>query len=259
MTGGDVQVLVVGEDGECFAEAVLKAEGWAVTSATTDDALDSLQRQQPDVVVLQLERFGVGLELCRAVRTRSRVPVMLVSRSSAEDDIVAGLRCGADALVVEGIGPREFVARLRALLRRAPRTSPREPVDTIAVGPLLLNRAKREVSIDGRQVTLPRREFDILEMLMRDVDRTVTRAALRRQLWGASRDSRTIDVQVRRLRRRLAAVEGGRRIVTVRGVGYRFTSELVPPTPDDVDLEIDLTEPSDAVAAESPPVDVRPS
>ncbi len=100
---------------------------------------------------------------------------------------------------------------------------------------------------------LPRREFDILEMLMQSADLVVTRTALRRQLWALSRDSRTLDVQVRRLRARLAAVEGARRIVTVRGVGYRFSSELLPAAPT-ADVEIDLTAARLSKLAEAEPI-----
>jgi two-component system response regulator RegX3 len=176
---------------------------------------------------------------------------MIVSRSSAEEDVVAGLRSGADALVVDGVGAREFVARIRALLRRTPPTAREEP-DAITVGPVVLNRATRQVLVDGTPIAVPRREFDILDVLMRAVDRTVTRDSLRRQLWGTARDSRTLDVQVRRLRARLAAAEGQRRIVTVRGVGYRFSSapEPVDSTLDSV--EITLAPPAPELASAHP-------
>ena len=245
-----MQILIVGED-TSDVRAALEAEGWAVTTATGTEALSCVRREQPDAVVLQLERFGRGLEVCVTLRKHSRVPVMALSRSNAEDDVVAGFRCGADALVVEGIGNRELVARLRALLRRVPRRARHEPVDVVAVGHVELNRATRQVWVQGQPVALPRREFDILELLMQNVDLVVTRTSLRRQLWALSRDSRTLDVQVRRLRARLAAVEGARRIVTVRGVGYRLSSELLPaPT---ADLEIDLTDVADVPGVEPIP------
>ncbi|HEV2310382.1 MAG TPA: response regulator transcription factor [Acidimicrobiia bacterium] len=237
--GAEIRVLVVGDDAvDGFAERVLKEEGWEVLSATSAEALDRVEGLNPDLVVLHIQRFGLGLELCAAVRARSRVPVMVLSRSSAEDDVVAGLRSGADAIVVEGIGSHEFVARVRALLRRVPPPRRHEPVDAVIVGPVTLNRATRQVTVSGALVPLPRREFDILEVLMRNADRTVNRATLRRQLWGISRDSRTLDVQVRRLRGRLASAEGRRRIITERGVGYRFAS-TVEGAPGDT--EIDLT------------------
>jgi two-component system response regulator RegX3 len=237
VVGAEVSVLVIGDDEDCFVETVLKAEGWEVTTADAGDAVARVEAQRPDLVVLYSGRFGLGLEVCSALRSRSRVPVIVLSRSSSEDDVVAGLRGGADAMVVEGIGAREFVARARALLRRVPPPRRREPNDAITVGPVVLNRATRQVMVDGKLVAMPRREFDILEVLMRDVDRTVTRETLRRQLWGISRDSQTLDVQVRRLRARLAAVEGCRRIITVRSVGYRFSSLAAPP----VEVEIDFT------------------
>jgi DNA-binding response OmpR family regulator len=247
-----MRILVVGDD-TGGVEAAVKAEGWEVTTAPCAEALGCVRREQPDAVVVELDRYGRGLEVCVTLRKHSRVPLMAVSRSNAEDDVVAGFRCGADALVAEGVGDRELVARLRALLRRVPRRSRHAPVDVLVVGAVELNRATRQASVEGQFVALPRREFDILEMLMQFPDVVVTRVALRRQLWALSRDSRTLDVQVRRLRARLAAVEGARRIVTVRGVGYRFSSELLPsPT---TDLAIDLTERAvaDAPGAEAVP------
>jgi two-component system response regulator RegX3 len=217
---------------------VLRDEGWVVSTATSEDAVTAVDTYRPDLVVLHVQRFGLGLEVCSAVRTRSRVAVMIVSRSSAEEDIVAGLRRGADAIVVEGVGGREFVARARALLRRVPPSRSADPVDVITVGPIVLNPGARQVAVNGELLALPRREFDILEVLMRDADRIVTREALRRRLWGTSRDSRTLDVQVRRLRTRLIDAEGSRRIITIRGVGYRFSSVAEPVAPD---TEYDLT------------------
>jgi two-component system, OmpR family, response regulator RegX3 len=259
--GAELRILVVGEDTR-GVEAVLKAEGWVVTTATGAEALGCVRRDQADAVVVELGRYGRGLEVCATLRKHSRVPLMAVSRSNAEDDVVAGFRCGADALVAEEIGDRELIARLRALMRRVPRRARHVPVDVLVVGAVELNRATRQASVQGQLVALPRREFDILEMLMQNPDVVVTKVALRRQLWSLSPDSRTLDVQVRRLRSRLAAVEGGRRrIVTVRGVGYRFTSELVPAPPTglennlETDLEIDLTErtPPDPPSAEAVP------
>jgi two-component system response regulator RegX3 len=245
----EVNVLVVGEDPDCFAETVLKAEGWVVATVDSADPVAYVDAHHPDLVVLHMQRHGVGLEICSVLRVRSRVAVMVLSHSSSEDDVVAGLRSGADAVVVTGVGEREFVARARALLRRVPPARRSEPPDSITVGRVMLNRSTRQVTIDGEPVSVPRREFDILEVLMRDTDRTVTRETLRRQLWGISRDSRTLDVQVRRLRARLAAVEGVRRIVTVRGVGYRFSSDAA--VAEGPTVEIDLTQ---ADRTEEPPV-----
>jgi len=241
VVGAEVNVLVVGDAKDAFAQGVLSAEGWVVTTVDPGDTLDQVESLRPDVVVLNLQRFSVSLETCAALRARSRVPIMIFSRSSAEEDVVAGLRCGADALVVDGIGAREFIARVRALLRRVPPQRRHEPTDVITIGPVELNRARRQVTVNGAPVAMPRREFDILEVLMRDADRTVTKDTLRRQLWGTSRDSRTLDVQVRRLRVRLEGAEGQRRIITVRGVGYRFSSTPTTRATTAGDLVIDLT------------------
>jgi len=259
IVGAEISVLVVGEAPDSFAETVLKAEGWGVTTVDASEIVACVETQRPDLVVLHLERFGLGVETCAALRARSRVPVMILSRSSAEEDVVAGLRSGADALVVEGVGAREFVARVRALLRRVPPPRRHEPTDAISVGPVVLNRATRQVTVDAVPVLMPRREFDILAVLMHEVDRTVTKDSLRRQLWGIWRDSRTLDVQVRRLRVRLAAAEGRRRIVTVRGVGYRFISDLGPADDEALEIEIDLTAAPQTDSQEPAPAPVAPS
>jgi two-component system response regulator RegX3 len=247
----EVRVLVVGEDRDGAVSTILRDEGWVVRTATSADAVTAVDTYRPDLVVLHVQRFGLGLEVCSAVRTRSRVAVMIVSRSSAEEDIVAGLRRGADAIVVEGVGDREFVARARALLRRVPPSRTADPVDVITVGLIVLNPSARQVAVNGELLALPRREFDILEVLMRDADRIVTREALRRRLWGTSRDSRTLDVQVRRLRTRLTDAEGCRRIITIRGVGYRFSSVAEPVAPD---TEYDLRTNGDGSDRPSDPV-----
>jgi two-component system, OmpR family, response regulator RegX3 len=239
--GPDIKVLVVGEDQDGAVSTILREEGWVVSTSTGTEAVSAVETQRPDLVVLHVQRFGLGLEVCSAVRSCSRVAVMIVSRSSAEEDLVAGLRRGADAIVVEGVGGREFVARARALLRRVPPSRTRDPVDVLRVGAIVLNPGARQVTVNDELLALPRREFDILEVLMRDADRIVSREALRRRLWGTSRDSRTLDVQVRRLRTRLVIAEGCRRIITIRGVGYRFASVAEPLSAPDPGHDLDAS------------------
>ena len=155
------------------------------------------------------------------MRSAVVVPMALVSGPYTERDAVAAFAAGIDGLVLEPVGDRELVARMRALLRRMPLTVP-PTNDRIVVGPVMLDCARRELFVDGAEIRVPRREFDIAELLMREAGRVVSRDSMMRALWGSGRDTKSLDVQVGRLRSRLATAEGQRRIVTVRGVGYRF-------------------------------------
>ena len=193
----------------------LGAEGWEVERARSGDGFDPVERFAPALVVFHFAFPLATLPLCGELRGRSAVPVVVLSTSNAETDAIACLRAGADAYLLEPIGFRELIARMRALMRRT--LHQQSPIDVIAVGPVTLDRAGRHVWVRDRRVAMPRREFDILEVLMRDAGRIVTRDALVRELWGAPRDTATLDVQVRRLRARLLAEEGQSRIVTVRG------------------------------------------
>jgi two-component system response regulator RegX3 len=166
-----------------------------------------------------------GLQLCGMVRAATTVPIMIFSGRYEEREVVSGFSAGADIYVSEPVGTHELVARVRAMLRRVvPRDEPPSG-DLITVGPVVLDRASREVLVAGERVLMPRREFDIAELLMRKAGRVVTRAELVRELWGSARDTKSLDVQVGRLRTKLTAAEGRQRIVTVRGVGFRFVTD----------------------------------
>ena len=220
----------------------LGAEGWEVEQARSGDGFDPVERFAPALVVFHFAFPLATLSMCTELRGRSAVPIVVLSASNAETDAISCLRAGADAYLLEPIGFRELIARMRALMRRT--LHQQSPIDVIAVGPVTLDRAGRHVWVRDRRVAMPRREFDILEVLMRDAGRIVTRDALVRELWGAPRDTATLDVQVRRLRARLLAEDGVTRIVTVRGVGYRFVADAEPRQPVDPvqndGVEIDL-------------------
>ena len=239
MASGE-HAVVVSDDAERFAFYILERERWTIDVIPPQGALDQLFELRPQLLVVHLASIPQAVALCTAVRERSRMTIMMVGRQSgrrAEDELLAGLNAGANAFVTESVGLDEFVARVRAVMRRAPSQPAAHDDNLLEIGPLVLDRAARQVTVRGRRVAVPRREFDILELLMRHAPRVVPRATLRRELWGDQRESQGLDVQVRRLRARLAAEEGRSRIITIRGVGYRF----VDSDPAEPDIEIDLT------------------
>jgi two-component system response regulator RegX3 len=250
----EVRVLEVCDDARCGLARGLAAEGWSVERARCAEGFDPLERFAPALVLFHSDDPLGLVAMCSALRARSAVAMVVLSPSTSETDAIACLRAGSDAYLMEPIGARELIARMRALLRRT--SHQQTPIDVVVVGPVTLDRAGRHVWVGDTRVSMPRREFDILEVLMREAGRIVTRDALVRELWGAPRDTATLDVQVRRLRSRLLAQEGRSRIVTVRGVGYRFATEVEPC--DDVrpvrsvgdGFEIDLRE-------EIPEIDLR--
>ena len=236
---------------DCRMTRVFDSEGWAVSVGPTSGVAERLHEVRPDLVLFHNLPIHAVTRTCEAVHAEGRIPVIALSASLRENDVVGGLQAGVDAFVADSIGDRELIARARALLRRVVRRSSPPAVldDLLVAAPVALDRASRLVTVDGRSVAMPRREFDILELLMRSAPRTVTRAVLLRELWDTSPDSQTLDVQVRRLRARLADASGGRHlIVTVRGVGYRFVAPSDPsPSGAGVPAEIDLTEAAGAV------------
>lgn len=220
-------VLVVEQHPRGRLAELLGAEGFEVSTLGSTDALEPvIRRATPDLVVLE-----VGVASDATASTVDRIaracpsPVLVVCQACEEGDLLAAYAAGAASVLTDATGPREIVARSRALVRRgALDVVPND--DRIVVGPIVLDRARRQLTVSGRLVRLPRREFDIAEALMRRAGTVVTRRHLLMELWGgAPRDSKTLDVQVGRLRARLAAAEGQRRILTVRGVGYRFVTD----------------------------------
>ena len=226
----DTTVLVV-EDEESFVEALvvgLKREGFRVKAARDgEEALALFDSVQPDLVLLDimLPRMS-GLDVCREIRTRSRIPIIIVSAKTAEIDTVVGLEVGADDYVTKPYRLRELVARIRAALRRVPPAAEVDSgVDTIEVGDVRLDASRHEVHVRDRRVDLPLKEFDVLEVLLLNAGRVVTRDMLIDRVWGTNYvgDTKTLDVHIKRLR---AKVEDDpsvpRRIVTIRGLGYKF-------------------------------------
>jgi two-component system response regulator RegX3 len=203
----------------------------------------------PELVALEVRTPDArALHACRLIRAATTTPLLVLSDRCSERDSVAAFSAGADSVVTEPVGAHELVARARALMRRAP-DLPEASDDLVVVGPIVLDRARREITVRDELVVVPRREFEIAELLMSEAGRVVTRARIVRDLWGAMRDTKSLDVQVGRLRARLSAASGRACIVTVRGVGFRFATadELEEEAPSGVvDIETAGDAPNDA-------------
>jgi len=218
MTGR--RVLLVEDDPRTreMVELYLRREGHEVIA--TGDGLSALEladRHEPHLVILDLMLPGLdGLEVARLLRERRPVPIIMVTARAAEDDKLTGLDQGADDYVVKPFSPRELMARVRAVLRRAAEE------DVIALGGIEIDRQKHEVTAKGRPIPLTPAEFRLLETMIRLPGRTFTREELLERVFGGETESfdRTIDAHVMKLRRKLG--DAGRSIVTVFGIGYKF-------------------------------------
>jgi two-component system response regulator RegX3 len=209
------RVLVV-EDEESFSDALsymLRREGYEVeVAATGHDALQTFERSGADLVLLDLMLPGLsGTEVCRELRTRSHVPIIMVTARDTEVDKVVGLELGA---------------RIRAVLRRG--AEPEELLlNVVEAGPVRMDVERHVVTVDGNQVQLPLKEFDLLELLLRNAGRVLTRGQLIDRVWGADYvgDTKTLDVHVKRLRAKVEPDPANPKyLVTVRGLGYKFES-----------------------------------
>ncbi|MDQ4132994.1 MAG: response regulator transcription factor [Actinomycetota bacterium] len=223
-------VLVV-EDEESFVEALsvgLKREGFRVEVARDGiAALDVFETARPDVVLLDVLLPGLsGIDVCRQIRARSQVPIIMVSAKTEEIDTVVGLEVGADDYVPKPYRLRELVARIRAALRRAARDD--EAPDssaTVEVGDVRLDPERHEVFVRGQRVQLPLKEFELLEVLLQNAGRVLTRHRLIERVWGHDYvgDTKTLDVHVKRLRAKIEDDPSSpQRIVTIRGLGYKY-------------------------------------
>jgi two-component system response regulator RegX3 len=227
------RVLIV-EDEESFADPLaflLRKEGFTTAvAATGQDALDEFDRNGADIVLLDLMLPGMsGTDVCKALRTRSAVPVIMVTARDSEIDKVVGLELGADDYVTKPYSARELIARVRAVLRRGGDGGPELDglPGVLEAGPVRMDVERHVVSVGGREVPLPLKEFDLLEYLLRNVGRVLTRGQLIDRVWGADYvgDTKTLDVHVKRLRSKVEADPSApRHLVTVRGLGYKFES-----------------------------------
>jgi two-component system response regulator RegX3 len=224
------RILVV-EDEESFRDALsymLRKEGFEVHLAETGpEALEAFDRHGADLVLLDLMLPGLsGTEVCRALRAKSTVPVIMLTAKDSEVDKVVGLELGADDYVTKPYSTRELVARIRAVLRRHGEPDDLVPA-TIEAGPVRMDVDRHVVSVDGEQVAMPLKEFELLELLLRNAGRVLTRGQLIDRVWGSDYvgDTKTLDVHVKRLRAKVEPDSATpRHIVTVRGLGYKFES-----------------------------------
>ena len=223
------RVLLV-EDEESFSDPLsylLKAEGFEVSIAQTGpEALEEYDRSGADLVLLDLMLPGLsGTEVCRQLRARGSVPVIMLTARDSEIDKVVGLELGADDYVTKPYSSRELLARMRAVLRRGTEAVEDLSTTALAAGPVRMDVDRHVVSVDGDQVQLPLKEFELLELLLRNCGRVLTRGQLIDRVWGADYvgDTKTLDVHVKRLRAKIEPDPGTPvHLVTVRGLGYKF-------------------------------------
>jgi DNA-binding response OmpR family regulator len=208
----------------------LRKDGYEVVSAHDGrEALDSFARQRFDLVVLDLMLPKIdGIEVCRRLRSRSQVPIIILTAKGDELDKVLGLEIGADDYITKPFSVREFRSRVRAALRRSDMSRPRAVEEPIVAGELEIDFDRRAVTVGGEAVRLTYVEFEILAALASTPGRVLSREELLEQVWGDSayRDPRTIDVHIRHLREKIEPdPHKPEYLLTVRGVGYRFRDE----------------------------------
>jgi len=212
---------------EPLAEALAR-EGWdSAVAATAADGLELAEQLRPELVLLDVMLpDGSGYDVCRELRRRSEVPIIMLTARGEETDRIVGLEVGADDYVVKPFSARELVARIRAVLRRAPR-EPAGEADAIEVGALRLDHARHEATLDGEPLDLTRKEFELLRLLMRNAGTVVSREQLIDEVWDVNwfGPTKTLDVHVSGLRKKLGDDPSAPRYLhTVRGVGFRFAS-----------------------------------
>ena len=222
------RVLVV-EDEESFSDPVaymLRREGYEVSvAATGPDGLAEFERAGADLVLLDVMLPGLsGTEVCRSIRTRSNVPIIMLTARDSEIDKVVGLELGADDYVTKPFSSRELVARIRAVLRRNTEEDELLP-GVLEAGPVRMDVERHVVTVNGAPTQLPLKEFDLLEMMLRNAGRVLTRGQLIDRVWGSDYvgDTKTLDVHVKRLRAKIEPDPGAPRyLLTVRGLGYKL-------------------------------------
>ncbi len=224
------RVLVI-EDEESFSDPLaymLAKEGFDVSVAADGHAaLAEFDRNGADLVLLDLMLPGIsGTDVCRELRARSDVPVIMLTAKDSEIDKVVGLEIGADDYVTKPYSSRELVARIRAVLRRRGQPVELAP-STVEAGPVRIDVDRHMVTVRSQQVALPLKEFELLELLVRNAGRVLTRSQLIDRVWGPDYvgDTKTLDVHIKRLRGKIEVQpKHPRHLMTIRGVGYKFES-----------------------------------
>ncbi|MFM9876954.1 MAG: response regulator [Rhodoglobus sp.] len=222
------RILIV-EDESSLSEPLaylLEREGYETAIAADGlQAVADFDRSGADLVLLDLMLPGMsGTEVCREIRTRSSVPIIMLTAKDSEVDIVVGLELGADDYVTKPYSTRELLARIRAVLRRRVDTDG-DDSQVLEAGTVRMDVERHTVSVDGKDVPMPLKEFELLELLLRNSGRVLTRGQLIDRVWGADYfgDTKTLDVHIKRIRSKIEKVPGEpTMLVTVRGLGYRF-------------------------------------
>jgi two-component system, OmpR family, response regulator RegX3 len=233
------QTVLVVEDEEAFVDALtigLQKEGFRVEVARDGaEALALFDRVRPDLVLLDLMLPRVsGVDVCRELRSRSQVPIIMVTAKSSEIDTVVGLEVGADDYVSKPYRMRELVARMRAVLRRRSAAAPTGDGDgdvPLVVGDVSVDRERHEVLVRGEPVALTLKEFELLTLLVENAGRVLSRDTLIDRVWGSDYvgDTKTLDVHIKRLRAKIEPEPANpARIVTIRGLGYKFERARTP-------------------------------
>ena len=226
----DPPLILVVDDEQSYRDALavaLQREGFLVeTAADGPEAIERFDATRPALVLLDVMLPKIsGIDVCRELRARSRVPIIMVTARNAEIDAVVGLEVGADDYVTKPFRLRELIARVRASLRRVPAGDDEEEApDVIEIDSVKLDAGRHEVYVNGTPIALPLKEFELLEILMTNAGRVLTRDVLIDRVWGPNYfgDTKTLDVHVKRLRSKIESdPTNPTRIITVRGVGYR--------------------------------------
>lgn len=223
------KILIV-EDEASFSEALeflLGKEGFSiVTAATGTEALRKFEQGGIDLVLLDLMIPEVsGIEVCRQIRAKSKIPIIMLTAKDSEVDKVVGLEIGADDYVTKPYSSRELVARIRAVLRRNGNDEVESASGLLTVGGVKMDVDRHQVSVNGSSISLPLKEFELLEFLMRNAGRVLTRMQLIDRVWGSDYvgDTKTLDVHIKRLRAKIETDPANPIVIqTVRGLGYKM-------------------------------------
>lgn len=222
------RVLVVEDEPNLREPLVylLEKEGYQVIEADNgNDAVDSCRKNSPDLILLDLMLPGMsGNEVCRTIRLESQVPIIMITAKDTEIDKVVGLEIGADDYVTKPYSTRELLARMKAVLRRGSEVSISE-VGLLKAGPVVMDLDRHTVSVNGEPIQMPLKEFELLELLIENVNRVLTRGQIIDRVWGSNYfgDTKTLDVHVKRVRSKIEEDPSRpRHLITVRGLGYKF-------------------------------------
>lgn len=223
------KVLVI-EDEESFRDALafmLKREGYVVELAEDGNkGIAKFDASTPDLVLLDLMLPGVsGTDVCKHIRSKSNAPIIMLTAKDTEIDKVVGLELGADDYVTKPFSTRELLARIKAVLRRGAPDFIESEEGTLEIGPIQLNAERHSVVVSGTPVQMPLKEFELLEFLMRNAGRVLTRGQLMDRIWGSNYvgDGKTLDVHIKRIRSKIEADPANPVLLTtIRGLGYRF-------------------------------------